>query len=302
MEAPHRFGVVALIGRPNVGKSTLTNALVGQKVAIVSNKKQTTRRRLTGILTEPGYQVVFVDTPGIHEPHTRLGRAMVESTRGALEGLDAVVVVVEGHRKPDTEDERIARLLADSGFESGERVLLAMNKMDLLKPEFVLPHTEAYQRMYRVSPELTMLTTATKGHNVDRLLDLIVSRLPEGPAAYPEDTLTDQSSRFMVAELVRERVLNLTRQEVPHATGVVVDSWEETEDLLRIHATIYVERPGQRAILLGQKGASIKRIGTEARREVEDLLGRHVYLELFVKVREGWRQNPETLREMEYME
>lgn len=300
----HRFGTVALIGKPNVGKSTLVNAMVGQKVAIVSDKKQTTRRRLRGIATAPDYQIVFVDTPGVHEPHTRLGKAMVESARSALTDVELVLYVANGAAKPDEDERRIAKMVADSGFGRGQgRLILCLNKMDLLRPEHVLPHVEAYASLLGITQDDLMLTTATKGHNLDKLVSLIVAKLPEGPPAYPEDEFTDQSSRFLVAELVRERILAKTRQEVPHATGVVVDAWEEDEaGRLRIAATVIVERPGQKAILIGEKGRFVRDVGTDARHEIEETLGRPVHLELYVKVREDWRENTSTLREMEYVE
>lgn len=300
----HRYGMVALVGKPNVGKSTLLNHMVGQKVAITSNKKQTTRRRLLGIVTRPEFQVAFVDTPGIHEPHTRLGKAMVESARGSLADLDLVVYVVNASQKPDEDERRIARTICESGYGgSSGKLILCMNKMDLLKAEFVVQYVEAYRDLLGVGDEDYMLTTATKGDNVEKLLSMLVARLPEGPPAWDEDALTDQSSRFMAAEFVREKVMQRTKQEVPYATGVLVDDWiEEPGGRVKINATIVVERVGQRAILIGKKGAMLKTIGTEARLDIERLLERPVYLELFVKVREDWRQNPTALREMEYME
>ncbi|MBZ0213112.1 MAG: GTPase Era [Nitrospirae bacterium] len=300
----HRYGMVALVGKPHVGKSTLLNHMVGQKVAITSNKKQTTRRRLLGIVTRPEFQVAFVDTPGIHEPHTRLGKAMVESARGSLADLDLVVYVVNASQKPDEDERRIARTIRESGYGgSSGKLILCMNKMDLLKAEFVVQHVEAYRDLLGVGDEDYMLTTATKGDNVEKLLSMLVARLPEGPPAWDEDALTDQSSRFMAAEFVREKVMQRTKQEVPYATGVLVDDWiEEPGGRVKINATIVVERVGQRAILIGKKGAMLKTIGTEARLDIERLLERPVYLELFVKVREDWRQNPTALREMEYME
>lgn len=300
----HRYGMVALVGKPNVGKSTLLNHMVGQKVAITSNKKQTTRRRLLGIVTRPEFQVAFVDTPGIHEPHTRLGKAMVESARGSLADLDLVVYVVNASQRPDEDERRIARTIRESGYGGASgKLILCMNKMDLLKAEFVVQHVEAYRDLLGVGDEDYMLTTATKGDNVEKLLSMLVARLPEGPPAWDEDALTDQSSRFMAAEFVREKVMQRTKQEVPYATGVLVDDWiEEPGGRVKINATIVVERVGQRAILIGKKGAMLKTIGTEARLDIERLLERPVYLELFVKVREDWRQNPTALREMEYME
>jgi GTP-binding protein Era len=294
-----KTGHVALIGKPNVGKSTLLNTMVGQKVSIVSSKPQTTRRRVIGIAQSPEYQVVFVDTPGIHEPHTRLGRAMVESARGALDGVDLVLFVADGAHRPTEEDRTIAKLLTQGREKT--TVLLCLNKMDQLHAENVVENVEAYCSL--VGAEQYMMTTATKGHNVDKLLEAILELLPEGEPGYPEDDFTDQSTRFMAGELVREKILRATRQEVPHATAVLVESWEEPDEgTVRISASIIVEKTSQRAILIGKQGQFIKQIGTLARQEIEELLGRQVYLELFVKVREDWRMNPRMLQELEYTE
>lgn len=292
----HRFGLIALIGKPNVGKSTLVNALVGQKVSIVSNKPQTTRRRVLGIVQGKGFQIGLVDTPGIHEPHTQLGKAMIDTARQALGDVDAVLAVVDGSKKPDETDSRIAEMLRKAVPETP--VLLCLNKMDKLKPEFVLPHVEAYQKLFQTEPY--MLTTATSGHNLDRLLDMLVEASPEGEPRFDPDDFTDQSSRFLVSELIRERVLTGTREEVPHATAVRIDEWDEGEPVLRIVASLIVEKPGQRAILIGKGGQFLKQLGTDARKEIEELLGRKVYLDLHVIARENWRQNPRMLKEMEY--
>lgn len=292
-----RTGLVAIIGKPNVGKSTLLNAIVGQKVSIVSDKPQTTRRRITGIATTDRYQIVFVDTPGIHEPHTRLQKSMVEHSRAALADVDAVLFVVDGSRHPGQDDEEMAKLIRGSSRDAP--IVLAMNKMDRLKAENVEAFVEAYGRL--AGTEDYMLTTATQGVNVDKLIDLVVARLPVGDPLYPEDEFTDQSSRFLVGEIVREKILAATRQEVPHATAVLVDQWEEEPSgLLRIGAVIIVERASQRGILIGKGGQFLKQVGTQARLEVESLLGRKVFLELTVKVREGWRMNSRMLQELEY--
>jgi GTP-binding protein Era len=224
---------------------------------------------------------------------------MVESARAALDGVDLVLMVADASRRPDDEDKEIAKLLgADPG---PTRLLLCLNKMDILHAEYVVENVEAYCKLF--GTEDYMLTTATKGQNVDKLLELIVERLPEGEPAFPVEDFTDQSSRFMAAELVREKILQATRQEVPHATAVLVDNWEEPETgAVRISASIIVEKPSQRAILIGKQGQFIKRIGTQARLEIEALIGRQVFLELFVKVREDWRMNPGLLHELEYME
>lgn len=311
---PFKFGLVAVVGQPNVGKSTLVNALVGHKVSIVSSKPQTTRRRVFGIANGPDYQIAFIDTPGIHEPHTKLGRTMVEQARASLADVDAILAVVDGSRRPDEWDRQIATMVrAAAGIEDNTRkaestprmpripVILCLNKMDLLKPEFVVQNTEEFSSLFAC--QSWMMTTATKGENVEKLLNLILEAIPEGQPMFPEDEFTDQSSRFIVAEIVREQVLTATRQEVPHATATHVERWEETEDgSLEIGVEIVVEKPSQRAILLGKQGRFIKKIGTDARAEIESLLDRHVYLDLHVVVREGWRQNPRMLRELEYSE
>jgi len=294
----HRFGLIALIGRPNVGKSTLVNALVGQKVSIVSSKPQTTRRRVLGIVQGDGYQIGLVDTPGIHEPHTQLGKAMIDSARQALGDVDAVLAVVDGSKRPDEGDGRIAEMLRKAVPETP--ILLCLNKMDKLKPEFVVPHVEAYQKLFGTEPY--MLTTAVAGHNLDALLEMLVEASPEGEPRFDPDDFTDQSSRFLVSELIRERVLTGTREEVPHATAVRIDDWDESGEVLRIGASLIVEKPGQRAILIGRGGQFLKQLGSDARLEIEETLGRKVYLELHVIARENWRQNPRMLREMEYGE
>lgn len=291
-----RSGNVALIGKPNVGKSTLLNALVGQKVSIVSNKPQTTRRRVVGIAHGEDWEVAFLDTPGIHDPHTRLGRAMVDQARGALGDVDLVILVVEGNKHPGEKDEELAKVVRGTAPEVPRMVVL--NKMDLLKAEDVVRNVEAYTSLF--GTEQYMLTTATQERNLDRLMEMIVAHLPEGEFRFDPDEFTDQSSRFMVAELVRERILRKTRQEVPHSTAVRIDTWEEDGDLLRISATILVEKTSQRAILIGKQGSFIKEVGTDARQEIEQLLGRHVFLELHVKVEEGWRMSPRVLEELEY--
>ncbi len=324
--APFRSGMVALIGKPNVGKSTLLNRIVGQKVSIVSNKPQTTRRRVMGIVNGAGYQIVFIDTPGIHEAHTTLAKSMVEQARGALADVDAILVVADGSHHPGEVDKQIAKLVvpttraeepsaevdqaSEAGTEiaasasgrpaDGPHLLLCLNKMDLLKAEDVERNVAAYTALYPT--EKYMLTTANRGHNVDRLVEMIVQVLPEGDPMYPEDEFTDQSSRFLVGELVREKILQATRQEIPHATAVLIDNWEAEGDLVRIEATIIVEKASQRAIIIGKGGTFLKKIGTEARAEIEELLGQRIFLGLHVKVQEGWRMNPRVLQELEYSE
>lgn len=305
MPNPFRAGLVAMIGKPNVGKSTLLNALVGQKVSIVSNKPQTTRRRVLGIVQNENYQVAFIDTPGIHEPHTRLGKAMVESARQSLSDIDLVLYVADAGRKPDELDKQIAELVSTLSKGEGGKptsVYVCLNKMDTLRAEMVVSTVEAYTNLFNLGEDDFMMTTAIKDENLDKLMEGIVARLPEGEAMYDEDTFTDQSMRFMAAELIREKVLQATRQEVPHATAVVVDEWLDEGKQLRIRAEIYVEKQSQRAILIGKGGQFLKQIGTDARMEIQKLVERSVYLELFVKVREDWRMNPRLLHEMQYVE
>ena len=295
-KASFRAGLVALLGKPNVGKSTLMNAIVGQKVSIVSDKPQTTRRRVVGIATGPSYQIVFIDTPGIHEPHSTLARGMVDQARSALDGVDLVVYVADGAHHPGELDVQIAQLIASSGIDPA-KIVLCLNKMDLLKAEDVERNVEAYCKL--LGTEQYMLTTATRGHNVDKLRDMIVEKLPERAPLYDEDEFTDQSTRFFAAELVREKLLHATRQE-SHAVAVLIDGWEEEDNLTRITATILVEKASQRAIVIGKQGQFIKAIGTKARVEIEALIGKKVFLELHVRVEEGWRMNPRLLHELEY--
>jgi GTP-binding protein Era len=298
--ASFRSGTVALIGKPNVGKSTLLNHIVGQKVSIVSNKPQTTRRRVMGIANGAHYQVAFIDTPGIHEPHNRLGRAMVEQARGALADVDAILYVADGPHHPGEMDREIAKQIRASISEHKIPIVLCMNKMDLLKAEDVQRNVDAYIALF--GTDEYMLTTATQGINVDQLLDLVISKLPERAPLYDEDEYTDQSSRFLTAELVREKILRATRDEVPHAVAVMVDAWEEEDKFTRISATILVEKASQRGIIIGKQGAFLKNVGSQARAEIEEFLGHKIYLELHVKVSEGWRQNPRMLHELEYSE
>lgn len=292
--------MVAMIGKPNVGKSTLLNALVGQKVSIVSNKPQTTRRRVLGIVQHQDYQVAFIDTPGIHEPHTRLGKAMVEAARQSLSDIDLILYVADAGKKPDEIDKQIAELVGS--LSRGTKVYLCLNKMDTLRAEMVVSTVEAYTKLFGLGDTDYMMTTATREFNLDKLMAGIVARLPEGEPLFDEDTFTDQPMRFMAAELIREKVLQATRQEVPHATAVVIDEWEEEAGLVRIRAEIVVEKQGQRAILIGKQGQFLKKIGTDSRLEIEKLVEKQVFLELFVKVREDWRMNPRLLHELQLSE
>ncbi|HIP96766.1 MAG TPA: GTPase Era [Anaerolineae bacterium] len=292
----HRSGFVAVIGKPNVGKSTLMNAYLGQKVAIVSDKPQTTRRRLLGILTRPDAQVIFVDTPGIHRPRHKLGQFMVQTATRAIPDADEILFVVDVSTMPGDEDRQIAALIAEHEHVP---VILALNKMDLLPPHKVQPHINAYLDLVRHDD--WMMTSATRGDNLNDLLERIVAHLPVGPRYYPEEQITDQTVRAIAAELIREQVLRFTHQEVPHAVAVLVDEFKErSADMTYIHATIVVERNSQKRILLGEKGQMIRRISTAARREIERLVGTRVYLELWVKVWKKWRKDEANLRRLGY--
>jgi GTP-binding protein Era len=319
----HRSGFVAVIGRPNVGKSTLINRLVGQKVAIVSPKPQTTRSRILAILTREDAQVIFVDTPGLHRPHHKLGKAMVATATRAIPDADVVMFVVDVSAMPGDEDRMIAGLIRE---QAQAPVVLVLNKMDLLPPEKVKPHTEAYWDLCRdllpssvgepssplPSPKVGrgrglgvgegwMMTTATKGENLDKLLELVVGALPEGPSYYPGDQVTDQTEREIAAELIREQVLRHTRQEVPHAVAVVVEEFKEREGgAVYIAANIFVEKNSQKGIIIGKKGQMLREIGSAARREIERMVSGRVYLDLWVKVRKDWRRDGAELRRMGY--
>jgi GTP-binding protein Era len=301
----HKSGFVAVIGRPNVGKSTLVNRIVGQKVAIVSPKPQTTRSRILGILTRPDAQVIFVDTPGIHRPRHKLGQAMVTTATNAMPDADVVLFVVDVSSPPTDEDRMIGRLIQEQTGGKGHSdvlIILVLNKMDLLPAEKVKFHTEAYWEVAPYHREW-MMTTATQGVNLDKLLTLIVTTLPEGPRYYPGDQVTDQTEREIAAELIREQVLRYTRQEVPHAVAVSVEEFKEREnDVIYIGANIFVEKDSQKGIIIGRKGRMLRQIGSAARREIERMTGGRIYLDLWVKVRRGWRRDERELRRLGYVE
>jgi GTPase len=290
-----RSGFVSLLGRPNAGKSTLLNALVGEKLAIVSDKPQTTRTTIQGVANIDGAQVIFVDTPGIHKSTTLFNQRMMETVRSVLEDRDVLLYVVDAAAPFSSEDaEAMAALKRLSA-----PTLLLVNKIDRVPDKRqLLPLIEQYKSVREFDEYIPV--SAKTGQGLDRVRAAIVSRLPEGPAYFPGDHLTDQPERFLAAELIREQILGQTRQEVPHAAAVLIDRWEETPKLTRIAATIYVERPGQKAIVIGAGGASLKKIGTQARLEIEKMLDRKVFLELFVKVQKDWRENPEFLNAIDW--
>ena len=289
MKKPFRSGFVSILGRPNAGKSTLLNALLGTKVAIVAPRPQTTRTAIQGVLTLPAAQIVFVDTPGIHKSGTLLNKRMMHQVRAAAPA-DVMLFVVDAVARFGPEDEHAVDLVKKTGAPA----LLVLNKVDRLqaKPR-LLARIEQYRALHDFAAYVPV--SALTGDGLDVLRKEILARLPEGPALYPKDHLTDLPERFLAAELIRERALLYTRDEVPHAVAVMVENWEDTPTLLRIAATIYVERVGQKSILIGAGGAMLKRIGTAARHEIETLTGKKVFLELLVKVRPNWREDPEFL-------
>ena len=292
----HRSGFVALVGKPNVGKSTLLNAWLGIKIMAVSAKPQTTRNRLLGILTRPDAQVIFVDTPGIHLPRTRLGEYMVETARRAVPDADVVLFMVDASEAPTRADQEVARVL------EGARdipIMLVLNKIDLLSPDQADIHRAAYEALGTFTASVPL--SALSGYNRDELLEETIALLPPGPRYYPEDQITDQQERFVAAELIRERALELLQQEVPHALAVVVQDYKPRENgVVYIAATIYTERESQKGIVIGRDGAMLKRIGQEARLSLEEFLQTKVYLELWVKVRKNWRRDERFLRQLGY--
>jgi GTP-binding protein Era len=296
----HRSGFVAVVGKPNVGKSTLVNAWMGVRLAAVSPKPQTTRNRLLGILTREDAQVIFVDTPGIHLPRTALGDYMVSEARQAIPDADLVLLLVDLSTPPNAADEEAARLVAQAVQVPA---ILVLNKADLLadlpSPADVEARLAAYRALGQFDAEVTI--SALQGDGVADLLARAIAALPEGPRFYPADQLTDRQERYVAAEMIREQALTHLEQEVPHALAVLVDEFTEREDgLLRITADIYVERDSQKGIVIGRGGAMLKAIGVASRQALEAFFGCHVYVELWVKVRHNWRKDPAMLRELGY--
>ncbi len=284
-----RSGFVSIIGRPNAGKSTLLNALVGEKIAIVTHKPQTTRDRIQGIVNVPAKkgqlagQIVFVDTPGVHKPDSQLSKRMMQQVYDALEGRDLLLLIVDVTQKFGTGDEFVLELIK----KSGGKVFLLLNKVDLLQKDKLLPVIERYSKLHTFDEIIPI--SAAKREGFDVLLDKVVNALPQGPKYFADDQITDVPQRFLVSETIREKVLIAAGQEVPYATAVVIERYEEGKKLTKITATIYCEREGQKAILIGKGGAMLKTIGTKARLDIERQLGTKVFLELFVKVVPGWR-------------
>ncbi len=309
----HRSGFVALIGRPNVGKSTLLNRLTGEKVAIVSPKPQTTRNRILGIVTRPDAQLAFLDTPGVHVAKGALNRFMVETALNALQDVDVALFLIEAAVKGDgtVEVGEGNKFIIERLHKAEKKVVLAINKIDAIEKPLLLPVIDAYRKLFPFAEIFPI--SAIEGDGVPQLVDGLAKLLPEGPAMFPPDMVTDAAERFMVAELVREQVLRLFRQEVPYSVAVVVEHFDESErepkgpvkpgglgGLVRIDARIFVERDSQKAIVIGKGGAMLKRIGTEARKEIQRMLGAHVYLSLHVKVESRWSERAEALLKMGY--
>lgn len=318
-----RSGYVSIVGRPNAGKSTLLNALVGEKIAIVTNKPQTTRTRIHGIVNvkpqpgRPPAQIVLVDTPGVHRPDSRLNRKMLQEIHAALEGQNLVLLIVDATEKFGPGDQQVLDLVKprDQGTHgrpgpaAGNKeqkktsrdevpVFLLLNKIDKLDKERLLPLIDHYRQLHHFQEIIPI--SAMRRDGLDILVEKVIRVLPEGPRYFPQDQPTDQPERFMAAEIIREKVLQKTGKEVPYSIAVMIDRYEEAERLTRVAATIYCEREGQKGILIGKRGERLKEIGTAARLELEKLLSRKVFLELFVKVKPGWRESAAFVEELDW--
>ncbi len=287
-----RSGFVSVVGRPNVGKSTLVNRLVGQKVAIVSDKPQTTRNRILAVVNRPHAQMVLFDTPGIHKPMHRMNQRMVEAALSTLGQVELVLWLADVSEAFGAGDRFVAQALR----KAGKPVILGLNKIDLIPKPKLLPLIDTYRQLMDFTEVIPL--SALSGENTDLVAERLMAHLPEGERLYPEDFLTDLPERFFVGEMVREAILHHTRDEMPYVTGVVVESFKEEEGLVRIEASIFVERDSQKGIMIGRGGAMLKAIGTQARHQIEAFLAAKVFLGLFVKVREHWREDPGLLEDM----
>jgi len=289
-----KSGFVAILGLPNAGKSTLLNRLVGRKLAIVTSRPQTTRNRILGIVTRANAQIVFIDTPGLHKPKTALGRQMADEIAQGMEGTDVVALIVDATREFGPADRYALERIR--GFRG--HAFLLLNQIDRIEKRRLLPLIDRWRREHDFAEIIPI--SALVGENVELLVETLLRYLPEGEPYFPADQLTDQPERFLAAEIIREKAMNAAREEVPYGIAVLVDRYEEAEKLVRIAATIYVEREGQRGILLGKAGARMKAIGTEAREELEWLLGTKVFLSLYVKVQPNWRARPALVRQLDW--
>lgn len=291
----YKSGFVAIVGRPNVGKSTFLNRVIGQKIAIMSNTAQTTRNKIQGIYTTDEAQIVFIDTPGVHKPKSKLGDYMVQSAMSALNEVDAVLFMVNAAEKRGAGDNFIIDRLKNVKAP----VYLLINKIDQVKPDDLLPVMEQYQTA--LPWKAVYPISALEGNNVDELLTGLVEQMPNGPQYYPADQVTDHPERFVVSELIREKIFMLTREEVPHSVAVEIESMKQKdEDHVHIEATVIVERPTQKGIMIGKGGSMLKKIGTLARQDIEHLLGSKVYLQLWVKVQPNWRDKSTLLKSYGY--
>jgi GTP-binding protein Era len=293
-ESGLKSGFVAIVGRPNAGKSTLVNKLVGQKIAIVTSKPQTTRNRIQGIVSKPEGQIIFIDTPGLHEADSALGRQMMHEVAAAVEGIDLLLLMVDASKDHPHAD----ALLLQKAERFRGKTILALNKVDRLPKPKLLPLIDAFNKVFDFAAIVPI--SALKGSGCDELVDAILRELPVGEPYFPDDQVTDQPERFLAAEIIREKAIQVMYHEVPYALSVMVEKFEMLPKLLRIEALMNVERDSQKKILIGHKGEMLKKIGTEARRELEKLFDIKIYLSLFVKVAPDWRENPQKVRELDW--
>ena len=295
MSKQFKSGFVAIVGRPNVGKSTFKNYVLGQKIAIMSDKAQTTRNKIQGVYTNQDCQIVFLDTPGIHKPKHELGNFMVESAYSALKEVDAVLFMVNAAEKRGPGDDFIIEKLK----KIKTPVFLVLNKIDLISPDELLDRVESYQETIPFAGIIPI--SVLQGNNVQELMTTLTNHLPEGPQYYPSDQITDHPEYFVVSELIREKILHLTKEEIPHSVAVTVDKMQKDEfDKVHVYANIIVERPTQKGIIIGKGGKLLKEIGVRARKDIEQLLGNKVYLELWVKVEKDWRKKKSHLQDFGY--
>ena len=293
----HKSGFVSIIGRPNVGKSTFVNRVIGHKIAIMSDKAQTTRNKIQGVMTRDDAQIIFIDTPGIHKPKHKLGDYMMRVAKNTLSEIDAIMFMVNVNEDIGRGDEYIMEMLKNVKTP----IFLVLNKIDLVHPDTMMPKIEQYQSYMDFTDIIPI--SALEGLNVDHFIDVLKSFLPEGPKYYPDNQISDHPEQFVVSEIIREKILHLTSEEIPHAIGVNVDRMiKEDEDRVRIEATIYVERDSQKGIVIGKGGKKLKEVGKRARRDIEMLLGSKVYLELWVKVQRDWRNKVNFIRHIGYVE
>ncbi|MBM0782892.1 GTPase Era [Staphylococcus epidermidis] len=293
----HKSGFVSIIGRPNVGKSTFVNRVIGHKIAIMSDKAQTTRNKIQGVMTRDDAQIIFIDTPGIHKPKHKLGDYMMRVAKNTLSEIDAIMFMVNVNEDIGRGDEYIMEMLKNVKTP----IFLVLNKIDLVHPDTLMPKIEQYQSYMDFTDIIPI--SALEGLNVDYFIDVLKSFLPEGPKYYPDNQISDHPEQFVVSEIIREKILHLTSEEIPHAIGVNVDRMiKEDEDRVRIEATIYVERDSQKGIVIGKGGKKLKEVGKRARRDIEMLLSSKVYLELWVKVQRDWRNKVNFIRQIGYVE